>query len=111
MVQGGHGKLGKAKSTTIKKASKGAQRRKTVKAAKSTRKGGSGGSTVVENNPGIVAATKAINRKNERIIAAKACTGGTRFFLKDIAEKGEEGGMDDVLAWACLCVWPAAAWG
>jgi hypothetical protein len=32
--------------------------------------------------------TKAINRKNERIIAAKAVSVGTKFFLSDVAEKG-----------------------
>jgi hypothetical protein len=32
--------------------------------------------------------TKAINRKNERIVAAKAVSVGTKFFLSDVAEKG-----------------------
>ena len=32
--------------------------------------------------------TKAINKKNEAIVAAKAVSVGTQFFLNDIAEKG-----------------------
>ena len=93
MAQGNHGKLSKAKAGT--KRSAGSQRRKAVKAVKLTRKG----STKMENNLGVVAATKAINKKNERIIAAKACVGGTHFFLKDIVEKGKRR--------ACLCCAPS----
>lgn len=36
-----------------------------------------------------IAVTKAINRKNETTIAAKAMGVGTQFFLKDIAGKGK----------------------
>ena len=32
--------------------------------------------------------TKAINRKNEALVAAKAVSVGTKFFLKDIKETG-----------------------
>lgn len=78
MAQGNH-KLGKAKR------SGGSQKRKTVKSVKKKRKG----SAAIENNRGIVATTKAINSKNERIVAAKACNAGTNFFLKDISDKGE----------------------
>jgi len=35
-----------------------------------------------------VETTKAINRRNESLIAAKAVSVGTKFFLGDIAEKG-----------------------
>lgn len=88
MAQGNH-KLGKAggRGGAPKRAkSAGAKKRQTTKSKKMTRKG----SAAIERNQGIVAATKAINRKNERIIAAKACTAGTNFYLKDIAEKGEK---------------------
>jgi hypothetical protein len=86
MVQGGNNKLGKA-GGSMKKSTKsaGATRRKAMKVVKNTRKGSS---KVETNNVGIMAATKAINKKNERIIAAKACSGGTHFNLRDIAEKG-----------------------
>jgi Protein of unknown function (DUF2462) len=33
-------------------------------------------------------ATKTINKRNERLIAAKAVSVGTKFFLNDISEKG-----------------------
>jgi hypothetical protein len=33
--------------------------------------------------------TKAINRKNERLIAAKAVSVGTKFFMSDVSAKGE----------------------
>jgi hypothetical protein len=65
-----------------KSASGGAQRRKAVKAKTNKRKGG------YKIESAHVTTTKAINKKNERIIAAKACTAGTQFFLKDIATKG-----------------------
>lgn len=77
MAQGNH-KLAKAKK------SRGAQKRKTVKSVKKTKKG----NAAVERNTGIIATTKAINRKNERFIASKALTAGTSFSLKDIAQKG-----------------------
>ena len=86
MAQGNH-KLGKAKR------SGGSQKRKTVKSVKKKRKG----STTIETNRSIVATTKAINSKNERIVAAKACNAGTNFFLKDISDKGE-------LSSLCYCV-------
>jgi hypothetical protein len=90
MVQGNH-KLGKSSgsnkgtlSRQQRDKSVGAKKRQVLKSKKTTRKGSSN----IERDKDIVAATKAINRKNERIIAAKACTAGTTFFLKDIAEKG-----------------------
>lgn len=78
MAQGNH-KLGK------KKKSGGAQKRKAGNASKHKRKGGN----KIENNKAKIATTKAINRKNERIVAAKALNGGTNFFLKDISERGK----------------------
>lgn len=37
-----------------------------------------------------VETTKAINRKNEACIAAKAVASGTQFFLSDISKKGSD---------------------
>ena len=78
MAQGNH-KLGKAKK------SPGAQRRKASKSIKKTRKG----NARTERNKAIIETTKAINRKNERLIAAKAMNAGTSFSLTDISEKGK----------------------
>jgi Protein of unknown function (DUF2462) len=78
MAQGKH-KLGKAKRSSGAK-------RKAVKVSKSAKKG----SAHLENNKQTIETSKAINRKNERIVAAKACNAGsTNFFLKDIVDKGE----------------------
>ena len=77
MAQGNH-KLGKPKK------SPGAQKRKVFKTVKKTKKG----SSSVEKNKEILSTTKAINRKNERLVAAKALNSGTTFSLTDIAEKG-----------------------
>mmetsp|Transcript_124541 Transcript_124541/g.186046 ORF Transcript_124541/g.186046 Transcript_124541/m.186046 type:complete len:111 (+) Transcript_124541:78-410(+) len=77
MAQGNH-KLGKAKK------SRGAAKRKQVNTVKKTRKGNAS----VERNKSIASVSKAINKKNERLVAAKALNGGTSFFLKDIAQKG-----------------------
>ena len=83
MAQGGNlKKLGNNK----RKPSGGSQRRKAVKAKTNKRKGGY---KVDNNNVRSIVTTKAINKKNERIIAAKATTAGTQFFLKDIATKGK----------------------
>ena len=79
MAQGNH-KLAKPKKASP------AQQRKAVKTVKKTKKG----NAKVERNKGILAATKIINRKNERLIAAKALNAGTNFSLSDIAEKGKE---------------------
>jgi hypothetical protein len=83
MAQG----LGKALGKAKKKASGGAKKRKVVNAKKHSKRKGS---AAIENNKGIIAATKAINRKNERIIAAKATNAGTRFCLTDISTKGKQ---------------------
>ena len=86
MVQGSH-KLGKSRK------SGGSQKRKSVKTVKKTKKG----NAKVERNKAIIATTKAINRKNERIIAAKAMNAGTSFSLKDISTKGKEYGTGLIL--------------
>ena len=80
MAQGNH-KLGKPKKVAAGK------QRKVVKIAKMTKKGNAKG---VERNKGILAATKIINKKNERLIAAKALNAGTNFSLTDIATKGKD---------------------
>lgn len=79
----GNGKLGK---TGSRKKSAGSKRRKTVKVAKTQNKGSS---RVERKDKAIVAATKQINRKNERLIAAKATNGHTKFCLSDLKEKGK----------------------
>lgn len=78
MAQGNH-KLGKPKKSA------GAQKRKAVKAVKTTKKGNASS----EKNKDIASATKAINRKNERLIASKALNSGVTFSLADISEKGK----------------------
>lgn len=78
MAQGSH-KLGKATKSA------GAQKRKAVRTVKKTKKG----NTKTERNNGILAATKAINKKNERLIASKALNAGANFSLTDIADKGK----------------------
>ena len=78
----GSAKFGKSGA---RKKSAGSQRRKTVKVAKKRNKGSS---KVETKDKAIVAATKQINRKNERIIAAKATNSHTKFYLNDLTEKG-----------------------
>ena len=78
MAQGNH-KLGKS----VKSA--GSQKHKTVKAGTRKAKGGS----FIERNRSIADASKAINKKNERMIAGKASNAGANFFLKDISTKGK----------------------
>ena len=80
MAQGNHNKK------SAKQKSGGSIKRKQVKSIKKKRKGSSN----IEKNRHIIATTKAINSKNERIVAAKACNNGTQFFLKDITAKGME---------------------
>lgn len=69
-----------------RKKSAGSQRRKGTRAAKKQNKGSS---KVESKDKGIVAATKMINRKNERIIAAKATNAHTKFYLSDLTVKGK----------------------
>mmetsp|Transcript_7848 Transcript_7848/g.11292 ORF Transcript_7848/g.11292 Transcript_7848/m.11292 type:complete len:121 (-) Transcript_7848:230-592(-) len=85
MAQGG-AKLGKAKKSA------GSQRRKqTVK--KTAGKGrkaykAKGRKGVVEREKNET--TKAINKKNEALVSARAVGSGDRFFLKDIRETGKK---------------------
>jgi hypothetical protein len=78
MAQGNH-KLGKS----VKSA--GSQKHKTVKAGTRKPKGGS----FIERNRSIADATKAINKKNERMIAGKASNAGANFLMKDLSTRGE----------------------
>jgi hypothetical protein len=77
----GNGKLGK--SSRVK--SVGSQRRLSGKTAKKKAKGSS---KIERQDSGIVNATKQINRKNERLIAAKATNAHTKFYLNDLSTKG-----------------------
>ena len=77
-----------------KKKSGGAQKRSVVR-AKTVSKGRKDRKVKRKNNHSsavraeIAATTKAINRKNEKAIAAKAVAVGTQFFLSDISTKGK----------------------
>lgn len=82
MVQGNR-KLGKARKSS------GSLKKKGGKAVKHKRKG----SSKIENNKAHIQTSKAINKKNERLVAAKALNSGTNFFLKDIAERGKSEGQ------------------
>jgi hypothetical protein len=79
----GNGKLGKPSSSRVKSA--GSQRRKSGRTAKKTHKGSS---KIETKDKGVVSATKQINRKNERLIAAKATNAHTKFYLNDLITKG-----------------------
>jgi|UPI000581ABB2 hypothetical protein len=80
---------GSAKLSKPKK-SQGSQKRKTVK-AKSVSKGRKSFSAKGSKTSSFkdeIDTSKAINRKNESIVAAKAVSVGTRFFMSDVSEKG-----------------------
>ena len=81
----GTAKLGKARK------SGGSQKRKTVR-AKALNKGRKSFNVKGRKNNFAAkeekATSKAINRKNESIIAAKAVSVGTKFFLGEITESG-----------------------
>ena len=83
----GSAKLGKAKKSA------GAQRRK-AKCAKAISKGRKQFNMKgrKQNNSAReeLMTTKSINKKNESIVAAKAVSVGTKFFLNDISEKGSK---------------------
>mmetsp|Transcript_17182 Transcript_17182/g.37588 ORF Transcript_17182/g.37588 Transcript_17182/m.37588 type:complete len:116 (+) Transcript_17182:150-497(+) len=79
----GSGKLGKSGA---RKKSAGSQRRKINNGAKKKNKGSS---KVETRDKGIMEATKLINRKNERLIAAKAANAHTKFYLNDLSQKGK----------------------
>lgn len=72
-----------------KQKSVGSQKRKVTRKAQSLSKGrkqfhAKGRKANVEE----LDTTKAINRKNEALIAAKAVSNGAKFFLTDVKEKG-----------------------
>jgi len=78
-----------------KQKSGGAQKRKAVRGKKTVHKGnrdfkptrgGNKNAAALED----AATTKAINKKNEVAIAAKAVAVGTQFFMSDVASKGEK---------------------
>ncbi|KAL7557710.1 hypothetical protein ACA910_018504 [Epithemia clementina (nom. ined.)] len=83
----GSGKLGKAQK------SKGSQKRKAIrkktvsKGRKSFQPKGLKSDIHLRSE---LDTTKAINKRNETIVAAKAVGSGTTFFLKDVAEKGNK---------------------
>eukprot|EP00934_Nitzschia_sp_Nitz4_P004983 Nitzschia sp. Nitz4//scaffold9_size221794//194557//194992//NITZ4_001380-RA/size221794-processed-gene-0.291-mRNA-1//1//CDS//3329561103//4973//frame0 len=79
MAQGNH-KLAKAHKSS------GSQKRKAVKNIKKTKKG----HTKIDRTKDSQETSKAINRKNERIIAAKALSSGTTLTLSDIATRGKD---------------------
>jgi hypothetical protein len=84
MVQG-NAKVGKAKKSAGSQKHKVAVRKKVGKGPKAC--------AMIKNNLQAKeegAATKQINRKNESLVAAKAVSVGTRFFLGDISEKGKK---------------------
>jgi hypothetical protein len=81
----GNAKVGKAKKSA------GSQKRKVVR-SKTVVKGPKQFSDKRPNLAAreVKAATKAINRKNEALVAAAAVSVGSRFFLGDISEKGKK---------------------
>ena len=82
MVQG----LGKVNKV---KKSAGSQKRKVTRKAQSLAKGRMQFSAKGnKHNAEEADTTKAINRKNEALIAAKAVSSGAKFFLGDVKDKG-----------------------
>mmetsp|Transcript_27033 Transcript_27033/g.63315 ORF Transcript_27033/g.63315 Transcript_27033/m.63315 type:complete len:119 (+) Transcript_27033:109-465(+) len=81
----GSGKLAKAKK------SKGAQKRQAVR-KKTPGKGRKHykAKRVHQNVQAEEDTTKAINQRNESIVAAKAVSSGTNFFMKNLSEKGNK---------------------
>uniref|UniRef100_A0A7S1D0M4 Uncharacterized protein n=1 Tax=Cyclophora tenuis TaxID=216820 RepID=A0A7S1D0M4_CYCTE len=83
----GSGKLAKAKK------SGGAQKRKVVRGKKKPSKGrkyhAPKGRKAASQSADLET-TKAINRKNEALLSAKAVGDGTRFFLSDVKETGKK---------------------
>ena len=88
MAQGSGG----SKKLAKKAKSGGSQKRQLVRGKKTSTKGPrdckprSHHSAAAE----MAATTKAINQKNEVAIAAKAVSVGTKFFLSEVAAKGEK---------------------
>lgn len=86
MAQG----LAKLKNTNRSAVS---NKRKAIKNKKIVRKGPKQAKPRNSNKPSFIAeleTTKAINRKNEATLAAKAVSSGAQFSLSDISEKGKK---------------------
>lgn len=88
MAQGSGG----SKKPTKKAKSAGSQRRQLVRGKKTFSKGTRDCKPKAPHAAAAekAATTKAINIKNEVAIAAKAVSVGTKFFLSDVAAKGEK---------------------
>lgn len=91
----GQGRLTKGGGGGGRNKSKASQKRKVVRAKTATkgRKQPSNKSGRYCNSSAYRAqheTTKAINKKNESLIAAKAVGVGTKFFLADIADSGKQ---------------------
>jgi len=85
MAQGGSNKLKRAPRSA------GSQKRKAVKAPSKGRKTKAARRPqAVQANKPLESMTKQINKKNESIVAAKAIASGSKFFLKDISERGSK---------------------
>ena len=91
----GSGKLGKAPK------SKGSQKRKVVRKKTLLSKGRKSFAQTKKmmshhnnnnnhHSQAEIDTTKAINRRNESVVAAKAVSCGARFFMKDVSEKGTQ---------------------
>ena len=89
MAQGSSGKLGKAQK------SKGSQKRQAVRNKKTISKGRKRYSSTKQNantshRMEEERTTKSINHRNETLVAAKAVSSGTRFFLSDMKQRGTQ---------------------
>ncbi len=80
MVQGGRHTLKK------KQVSGGAQKKKSVAKVEKGRMQ----IAAKKKNKQEEGMTKAINRKNERILSSKAVSAGSKFFLSDIGDSGRQ---------------------
>lgn len=88
----GQGKLSAKGGGGGRRKSKAAQKKQAVKAKTATknRRKHFSASRHVASRAAEEQTTKAINKKNESLIAAKAVGVGTKFFLGDITEKGSK---------------------
>lgn len=98
----GNKKLGNRKAAVaaaLKGKSKGSQKRQAVRAKKELSKGRkifSPKGVKKEGEQTNVETTKAINKRNEALVAAKAVSAGSKFFLSDISEKGKREKMKQI---------------
>lgn len=87
----GLGKLSKSANHKKKSGNSAANKKKVVR-TKTVTKGRKEFKAKAANNIALlenIATTKAINRKNECTVAAKAVAVGTKFFLNDITSDGK----------------------